>query len=75
MTTGPDRRRTRARAPDPGARGGVLVGLQALAAAVFTAALVGEPGATAVGVGPVLGEAGFFLLVAVALGAVARGLC
>ena len=50
------------------------MGLQALAAAVFTVALVVGAGATDVGVGPTLGEAGFFLLVAVALGAVAGGL-
>jgi hypothetical protein len=53
---------------------GVLVGLQALAAAVFTAALVLRARSTSAGIGPVLGEAGFFLLVAAALGAVAVGL-
>ena len=53
---------------------GARVGVQARAAAAFTAALVVRLGATSVGVGPVLGEAGFFLLVAAALGAVAVGL-
>ena len=53
---------------------GALVGVQALAALAFTAALVVRTGSTPVGAGPVLGEAGFFLLVAVALGAVAVGL-
>ena len=53
---------------------GALVGLQALAAIVFTGALVVRAGSTPVGVGPVLGEAGFFLLVAAALAAVAAGL-
>jgi len=60
--------------PAPVRAAGVLVGVQALAAAVFTAALVARAGATPVGIGPVLGEAGFFLLVVVALGAVALGL-
>jgi hypothetical protein len=60
--------------PVPVRAAGVLVGLQALGAAVFTAALVVRAGSTPVGIGPVLGEAGFFLLVAVALGAVAAGL-
>ena len=53
---------------------GALVGLQALAAAAFTVALVLRVGATPVGAGPVLGEAGFFLLVTAAIGAVAVGL-
>ncbi len=53
---------------------GVLVGLQALGAAVFTVALVVRAGAAGAGLGLVLGEASFFLLVAVALGAVAWGL-
>jgi hypothetical protein len=66
------------RAPDappaPVRAAGVLVGLQALAAAVFTGALVVRAGSTTFGVRPVLGEAGFFLVVAVTLGAVAAGL-
>jgi hypothetical protein len=53
---------------------GVLVAVQALAALAFAVALVVRTGATPVGAGPVVGEAGFFLLVAVALGAVAVGL-
>jgi hypothetical protein len=48
--------------------------LQALAAAVFTGALVLRAGATDLGTGLVLGEAGFFLLVAAAVGAVGVGL-
>lgn len=60
--------------PGPVRAAGALVGVQALAAAAFTAALVVRAGATPVGPGPVLGEAGFFLLVTVALGAVAVGL-
>jgi hypothetical protein len=54
---------------------GALVGLEALAAAAFTAVLALWSGSAAEpGVGAVLAEAGFFLLVAVALGAVAVGL-
>lgn len=53
---------------------GALVGLQALAAAAFTVALVVRAGAAPVGVGPVLGEASFFLIVTAAVGAVAVGL-
>jgi hypothetical protein len=53
---------------------GVLVALQALAAAAFSAALVVRSGGTDLGTGAVLGEAGFFLVVAVAVGAVAVGL-
>jgi hypothetical protein len=60
--------------PAPVRAAGVLVGLEALGAAVFTAALVVRTGSTPVGVGPVLGEAGFFLLVTVAIAAVAAGL-
>jgi hypothetical protein len=51
-----------------------LVGLQTLAAAAFTAMLGVRSGSAELGVGAVLGEAGFFLLVAVALGAVSVGL-
>jgi hypothetical protein len=64
----------RAAPPTPVRAAGVLVGVQALGAAAFTAALVVRAGSTPVGVGPVLAEAGFFLLVAVALGTVAVGL-
>lgn len=66
--------------PTPVRAAGVLVGVQALAAAVFTVALVvravgtGAGQAGSVGAGPVLGEAVFFLLVTAALGAVAAGL-
>ena len=60
--------------PTPVRAAGALVGLQALAAAVFTGALVVRAAAAGVLVGPVLGEAGFFLLVTVAIGAVAGGL-
>ena len=53
---------------------GALVGLETLAAAAFTAVLAVRSGSAELGVGAMLGEAGFFLLVAVALGAVAAGL-
>ena len=60
--------------PTPVRAAGALVGLEALAAAAFTAVLAARSGAAELGVGAVLAEAGFFLLVAVALGAVAAGL-
>jgi len=60
--------------PTPVRAAGALVGLEALAAAAFTAVLAARSGAAELGVGAVLAEAGFFLLVAVALGAVAVGL-
>ncbi|MBL8926343.1 MAG: hypothetical protein JNM77_08890 [Pseudonocardia sp.] len=69
--------RTREVPPTPVRAAGALVGLEALAAAVFTAVLAVlavQSGAAELGVGAVLAEAGFFLLVAVALGAVAAGL-
>jgi hypothetical protein len=53
---------------------GALVGLQALAAAAFAVALAVRAGSTSLGVRPVLGEAGFFLIVAATLAAVAGGL-
>jgi hypothetical protein len=53
---------------------GVLVGLETLAAAVFAVVLALRATATQLGMGAVVGEAVFFLLVAVALGAVAAGL-
>jgi hypothetical protein len=53
---------------------GALVGLQALAAAAFAVALAVRAGSTTFGTRPVLGEAGFFLIVALTLGAVAAGL-
>jgi hypothetical protein len=53
---------------------GALVGVEALGALGFAVALVVRAGSTDFGVGPVLGEAGFFALVGVALGAVAGGL-
>ena len=65
---------TRDAPPAPVRAAGVLVGLQALAAAAFTVALVARAGSAALGVRTVLGEAAFFLVVAVALGAVAAGL-
>ena len=52
----------------------MLVGLEALAAAAFTLVLAVRTTEAELGVGAVLGEAGFFLLVAVAVGAVAAGL-
>ena len=60
--------------PTPVRAAGALVGLEALAAAAFTAVLAARSGAAELGVGAVLAEAGFFLLVAVALGVVAAGL-
>jgi hypothetical protein len=60
--------------PTPVRAAGALVGVQALAAAAFTAALVARAGTTELGVGPALGQAGFFLIVAAAVGAVAFGL-
>jgi hypothetical protein len=60
--------------PPPVRAAGALVGLQALAAAAFTVALVVRAGATDLGVGPVLAEAGFFLLVTAVVGAVGVGL-
>ena len=60
--------------PTPVRAAGALVGIEALAAAAFTAVLAARSGAAELGVGAVLAEAGFFLLVAVALGAVAAGL-
>ena len=65
----------RATPPAPVRAAGVLVGLQALAALVFTVALAMRAGSAQLGVGPVLGQAGFFLLVAATtLGFVAFGL-
>ena len=60
--------------PTPVRLAGVLVGLQALAGAVFTVVLAVRAGEADLGMAAALGEAGFFLLVAVALGAVAWGL-
>ena len=53
---------------------GALVGLETIAAGVFAVVLGLRAGATQLGTGAVVGEAVFFLLVAVALGAVAAGL-
>lgn len=64
----------RERAPAPVRAAGALVGVQAAAALVFTVALVVRTGSTPAGVGPVLAEAGFFLVVAAALGAIGAGL-
>lgn len=60
--------------PTPVRAAGVLVGLQALAALAFTVALAVRAGSTPLGAGAVLGEAGFFLIAAAALGFVAFGL-
>jgi Ca2+/Na+ antiporter len=60
--------------PAPVRAAGVLVALQAVAGAAFSAALVVRSGGTDLGTGAVLGEAGFFLVVAVAVAAVAAGL-
>ncbi len=60
--------------PAPVRAAGVLVGLQALAAAVFTGALAVRAASSPAGIGPVLGGSTFCLLVAAALGAVAWGL-
>ncbi len=53
---------------------GVLVGVQALAAALFTGALVVRASGSQFGTGLVLGQAAFFVLVAATVGAVAVGL-
>ena len=53
---------------------GALVGLETLAAAAFAVVLALRATATQLGTGAVVGEAVFFLLVAIALGAVAAGL-
>jgi hypothetical protein len=53
---------------------GALVGLQALGATAFTVAVALRAGEADLGTAAALGEAGFFLIVAVALGAVAWGL-
>ena len=60
--------------PTPVRLAGMLVGLQALGAAAFTAVVAMRAGEADLGPAAALGEAGFFLLVAVALGAVAWGL-
>jgi hypothetical protein len=60
--------------PAPVRLAGVLVGLQALGAAAFTVVVALRTGEADLGPAAALGEAGFFLLVAVALGAVAWGL-
>jgi len=60
--------------PAPVRLAGVLVGLQALGAAAFTVVVALRAGEADLGTPAALGEAGFFLLVAGALGAVAWGL-
>jgi len=60
--------------PTPVRAAGALVGIEALAAAAFTVVLAARSRAAELGVGAVLAEAGFFLLVAVALGAITAGL-
>ena len=66
--------RNREASPTPVRAAGALVGLQALAATAFTAVVAVR--ATGADLGPkaAIGEAGFFLVVAAALGAVAWGL-
>ena len=70
----PAQSRHREAPPAPVRAAGALVGLEALAAAAFAVVLAVRAGATQLGTGAVLAEAGFFLLVAVAVGAVAAGL-
>ena len=53
---------------------GALVGLQALGATAFTVVLALRAAEADLGTAAALGEAGFFLIVAVAVGAVAWGL-
>lgn len=53
---------------------GAIVGLEAVAALVLTAALALRAASSGTSLGLVLGQAGFFLVVAVTLGAVAAGL-
>jgi len=60
--------------PAPVRLAGVLVGLQALGAAAFTVVVALRAGEADLGTTAALGEAGFFLIVAVAVGAVAWGL-
>ena len=66
--------RNREAPPTPVRAAGALVGLQALAATAFTVVVAAR--ATGADLGPkaAIGEAGFFLVVAAALGAVALGL-
>jgi hypothetical protein len=60
--------------PAPVRAAGALVGLQALGATAFTVVVALRAGEADLGPVAAFGEAGFFLIVAVALGAVARGL-
>jgi hypothetical protein len=60
--------------PAPVRAAGALVGLQALGAMVFTVVVALRAGEADLGTTAALGEAGFFLIVAVAVGAVAWGL-
>jgi hypothetical protein len=60
--------------PRPVRLAGALVGLQALGATAFTVVVALRAGEADLGTAAALGEAGFFLIVAVALGAVAWGL-
>jgi len=68
----PDRNLTRA--PWQVRWAGWVVGLEALGALAFTAALLVRAGGTGSSVGLVLGQAGLFAIVGAALLAVARGL-
>ncbi len=70
----PDDRPGRGIPPAPVRAAGVLVGVQALAAALFTGALVVRASGSQFGTGLVLGQAAFFVLVAATVGAVAVGL-
>jgi hypothetical protein len=60
--------------PAPVRAAGALVGLQGLAAAAFAVLLAVGARSSPMGAGAVLAEAGFFLLIAVTLGAVGVGL-
>jgi len=60
--------------PTPVRAAGALVGLQALAATAFTVVVAARATGSDLGPKAAIGEAGFFLVVAAALGAVALGL-
>jgi hypothetical protein len=66
--------RLRQAPPTPVRAAGALVGLQALAAGAFTVVVVTRAAGADLGPKAAIGEAGFFLVVAAALGAVAWGL-
>ena len=60
--------------PTPVRAAGALVALQGLAATAFAVLLAVQARSSPLGVGAVLAEAGFFLLIAVTLGAIGVGL-